>query len=272
MSHKIEKMDQIQRIVRKFHLHQIEMRKLDGDIVIACYTSNKRVDSTRITSVDLKSLSETIQEINKPTKIIACSIISTADRSEKIVCITFDPHWHLNGNVSRLFSNPLYQTSKREITHVKAIEDAITYGFAENGLDIIVDTQEEAFDDEGATCFLDLIFCNDTDRIIFDIDNCITTVSSCLLDLNLGLIHFELHDLQGEWNHMRICLTVEKNISKSCILKRESNVIYTQGAKTSERKHEPRQFFLYVLLCFTVTAIFVWISNASRERILQVFF
>lgn len=265
-------MDVIQRIVRKFHLHQIEMRKLDGDIVIACYISNKRVDSTRITSVDLKSLSETIQEINKQTKKISCSIISTADRSEKIVCITFDPHWYLNGNVSRLFSTPFYQSSKRDKTHVTAIEDAITYGFAENGLDVIVDTQEEAFDDDGATCFLDVIFSNDTDRIIFDIDKCITTVSSFLLDLNLDLIHFELHDLQGEWNHMRICLTVEKNTSKSCIMKKESNVICTRGAKTREIKDELRQLLLYGLLCVAVAAFFVWISNASTERILQIFF
>ena len=265
-------MEEIEAVVRKFHLRQIEMRKLDGDITIACYISGKFVDSTRITTIDLKNLSETLCQMNKPKKMFACSIISTADRSEKIVCITCDPNWHLYGNVSRLFSMPFSDCDECDSRHVKSIEDAIREGFAENRLDVIVKAQEEAFDDEGATCFMDLVFCNDTDRIIFDLDKCITSVSCCLNHLNLNLVHFELHDLQGNWNHMRICLAVDKIITKSNIFTKGPEVMPELKIKQSQRNNGLGQFFLYVLLSFTITAVVGSVSQSFRERILQVFF
>ena len=265
-------MEQIEAVVRKFHLRLIEMRKLDGDIIIACYISRKFVDSTRITTIDLKSLSETLCQMNKPKKTFACSIISTADRTEKIVCITCDPHWHLYGNVSGHFSMPFSDYDECESKHLKSIEDAIREGFAENRLDVIASAQEEAFDDEGATCFMDLVFCNDTDRIIFDLDKCITSVSCCLNHLNLNLVHFELHDLQGEWNHMRICLAVDKIIRKSNIFTKEPEVMHELKIKQSQRNDGLRQFCLYVFLSFTITAVVGCVSESFRERILQVLF
>lgn len=265
-------MEQIEAVVRKFHLHQIDMRKLDGDITVACYISGKLVDSTRITTIDLKSLSETLSEMNKAKKMFACSIISTADRREKIVCITRDPHWHLYGNVSRLFSMPFSDYYESESRHMKSIEDAIIEGFAENRLAVIVTAQEEAFDDDGATCFMDLDFCNSTDRIIFDLDKCITSISCFLKHLNLNMVHFELHDLQGEWNHMRICLAVDKIITKSNICTKEPELMPKLKMKQSQRNDGVQQFFLYVILSFTITAVFGYISQSVRERILQVFF
>lgn len=266
-------MNQIEDIVKKFHLHQIENRKLDGDISIACYTSRKCVDSTRISTIDLKSLWETVYAKNKQKKMFACSIVATADKRDKVVCIMCDPHWHLYGNVSRLFSMPIPAIYEFNIEEVKSIEDAVRYGFAENGLDVIVRTQEEAFDDAGATCFMNLIFQGNENRIIFDLDCVMRSISFCLSYIHLELIHLELHNLQGDWNHMRLCLTVEKISSKTKILPNEEEKQQSHLQIHTSKIHDgQRQVFLRVFLCFTVAAIFVCISQSFRERILHIFF
>lgn len=265
-------MDTLDSLVKAFSLRLIEKRELDGDVSIACYTSGKFVDLTRITTVDLTSLHEMLSKMNKQNGLFACSVISTADRKEKVVCFTCDPHGYLQGRMSQMFSSGSKHTYQSEKEEVKSIEDAVRQGFAPLGLDVIASTQEEAFDDTGATCFMDLVFSRKDDRLIFDLDHIMTHLSLSLAHLNLDLTHLELHDMHGEWNHMRICLTVEKIPMKSTIFTKEKRIDSDLKGHTANRDDGIGQVILFLLLSLAITAFFVTFSQSVRERVLHILF
>lgn len=266
------------QLQRLFQLHHIDTRHLDGDVVICCFVSAKPVESTRITCIDLMQLEEVLRRINREQNILACSIVATAERNEKIICVVYDPHWHLKGKLSHLLT-PDIHIKTSDTAHVRSIHDAIRNGFAKNGLNVSVTTEEEAFDDTGAICFMDVIFSDESNCLAFDLKQCMESISYQLTSMKLNLLHFKLFDLHGQWNHMRVCLSVEKRPEKINFIghNRENNMGSEEAVPIITRKDGNRQasrrgLFLLWLLSIAFTTLTFGLLRYGKEGILYLFF
>lgn len=255
----------------------IGIRPLHGDITLCSFICAKRVNSTRITVIDLMELRNIVNGYNSEGNVLPCCVIATADRKEKIICIAHDPHCHLAGDLISLFGKSHGIWKNYESNSIRSLEDTVFMAFSDCGVNALVVTEEEDFDETGATCFMEVTFATASDSIAFNTETFLASISKYLSLLNLNMVQCKLYDFQRDWKNMRVCISVDKKSKKMHFIEKnkKDNSEFNGDSVRHNGKGRTGLFLFPILsLVFLVIPFIVSVGiwEYDKEGILSFFF
>jgi hypothetical protein len=269
---------------QRLGFHTIGKRQLHGDITLCSFICVKRVNCTRITVIDLMELMNIVNGYNLEGSVpLPSCIIATADKKEKMICIAHDPHCLLSGGLIPLFFGQREQCKNNEISSISSLEDAVLLAFSDCRVCVSVVTEEEDFDETGATCFMEVTFAmgsSSADSLAFDIDTFLSSISKYLSLLNLNTVECKLYDVQREWKNMRLCISVEKKSKKIHFIEknrkdhseinRQVNVIHNGKCRKGLFLFPILSIFIvFLVVVFFLFSMGIW--EYDKERVLSFF-
>ena len=250
-------------LAKRLGLYCIGKRPLHGDITICSFICIKRVNSTRITAIDLMELMELVNGYHTEGSVpLHSCIVATADKKEKMICIAHDPHGLLADGLIPLFCQS-DQWKKNEIGSISSLEDAVVMAFSDCRVSASVSTEEEAFDETGATCFMEVTFATGSaDSVALDLDIFFSSISKHLSPLNLNLVECKLYDFQCVWKNMRLCISVEKK-SRKIHFTENNRIVYSEIEEgkvdvTGNGKGRGGLFLFPILSLFVSSLVFFY--------------